>query len=67
MKFGYVRYGCSLLIMLLVGLTQGSPLSPGVADIVMVVVDSNNEKVFILQSSIFLLLLMRWVDDVYWA
>ena len=42
LKFGYIFLGSTLLRAILKGIIQGSPLSPGIADLVLMVLELKN-------------------------
>ena len=50
-----------------IGITQGSPLSPGLADLVLMVIEARNMTVFTSEATRWRILVMRWVDDLFMA
>ena len=63
MEFGYSRFGATLLSFD-VGITQGSPLSPGLADMVLQAVENKNLRTFRYELKLWKLHVFRWVDDI---
>ena len=64
--YGFYRFGKTLLKSK-VGLTQGSPLSPAIADLVLQCIETKNASSFMVESRIWASLVIRWVDDIYIA
>ena len=60
---GFVRFGTTLLRSD-IGITQGSPLSPGLADMVLQAVEHRNGKTSRANWKLWMLTILRWVDDM---
>ena len=67
LAYGFLRLGLTLIATLDIGITQGSPLSPGLADLVLMVIEARNMTVFISEATRWRILVMRWVDDLFMA
>ena len=55
LKHGYVFFGRILFVQREVGITQGSPLSPGLADMALSVIEEINSMIFIVESKRWLI------------
>ena len=66
LRYGFSRIG-STLVKSLVEVTQGSPLSPGVADLVLQVIETKNKNICCREWRHWKVLVLRWVDDIYVA
>ena len=63
LKCGYIYVGCILFVNKMVGVTQGSPVSPGRADMVLCVIEEVNSSIFTFEAKMWLTFIMRWVVD----
>ena len=63
LEFGYSRFGATLLSFD-VGITQGSPLSPGLADMVLQAVENKQLRTFRYELKLWSLHVFRWADDI---
>ena len=67
LMYGYTFFGRSLFIVLLKGITQGSPLSPGIADCVLRVLEEKNKRIFLDDGNRWANFVLRWVDDIWFS
>ena len=66
-KCGYIYVGCILLVNTMVGVTQGSLVSPGIADMVLSVIEEVNSSTFTFEAKRWLTFIIRWVDDMWFS
>lgn len=67
LKYGYMRLGTSLCISQNVGIPQGSPLSPGIAEMVLATTEAKNKNVFISDGLRWLHCFAKLVDDGFFG
>ena len=65
--FGFLFFGSQLCIQRIYGINQGSPVSPGIADMVLCVIEQKNYSIMIFESEKWLTFIIRWVDDIWFA
>ena len=66
LHYGFFKFGKTLLKGC-IGVTQGSPLSPAIAELVIQVTEKRNSSRFIAESKMWIMMVVRWVDDIYIA
>ena len=67
LKCGYIYFGCILFVNKVVGVTQGSPVSPGIADMVLSVIEEVNSSIVTFEAKRWLTFIIRWVDDMWFS
>ena len=67
LKFGYLYFGGILFVNKMVCVFQGSPIYPGIADMVLSVIEEINSNIFIYESKKWQTFVIRWVDDIWFA
>ena len=60
-------FGRILFVNRVLGITQGSPVSPGLADMVLSVAVENNSVMFTFEARRWLTFIVRWIDDIWIA
>ena len=65
LQYCYVFFGRALFVNIVLGITKGSRVSPGIADIVLLVIGEINSIIFTFEAKRWLIFIIRWVDDIW--